>query len=72
MTEDTNALSWWHAKKALRGSRNEWWALADCDRYVVAFHGDYWNVHYQPWHVRRQQLGMAATADLAKAFAQML
>ena len=44
MTDDTNALSWWHAKKALRGSRNEWWALAGCGRYVVALYGDYWNV----------------------------
>ena len=49
MTADTNALAWWHAKKALRGSRNEWWARAGCGRYVVALYGDYWNVHYQPW-----------------------
>ena len=70
MTDDTNALSWWHAKKALRGSRNEWWALAGCGRYVVARDGDNWNVHHQPWHVRRRQLGTAATANEAKAIAQ--
>jgi hypothetical protein len=70
MTDDTNALAWWHARKALRGSRNEWWAMASCSRYVVALCGDYWNVAHQPIHRRRRQLGTAATANEAKAIAQ--
>lgn len=69
-TDDTNALPWSHVMKALRGSRNEWWAWAGCGRYVVALCGDYWNVHYQPWQFRRRQLGTAATAEEAMAIAQ--
>jgi hypothetical protein len=72
MTADTNALAWWHAKKALRGSRNEWWALGGCGRYVVALYGDYWNVDHRRGvsGYKRRQLGTAATANEAMALAQ--
>ena len=74
MTDDTNALAWWHAKKALRGSRNEWWALAGCGRYVVALYGDYWNVDHRrgvsgssggnsAWPPRRTEAMALAQAD---------
>jgi hypothetical protein len=68
MTDDPvkGRLSW-----STRGNdANVWWALADGGRYFVTLHNGYWNVDHRPWRRWRRQLGMAATANEAKALAQ--
>ena len=67
MSDDTvKRLSW----RSRGNDANSWSAWVGPGRYLVTLHNGHWHIEYQPFRPRRRQLGMATTADRAKAAAQ--